>query len=741
MNSRHSYVLALAATLLILGCASPEGGRSAPEQAIQPGGWDTFSDSWVATDALGRSLPTHQTAGPLRRDRTVGIFYFLWLRGDRAGGPYDVSTILKEDPAAMSNPKSPLWGPLHAPHHWGESIFGHYVVDDPAVLRKHAQMLSDAGVDAILFDVSNQLTYKPQYMALLRAFAEYKEQGGQPPRIAFICPFWTPAKVVNELYRDLYEPGLYPDLWFRWRGKPLILADPEMLDLHTGFDQFHTPAELLPDRTLGQSFTIEKPGLERVGASAPTWHTTAGVTLSLYRGGPGGERIVSLRFDNVKDNEWLWLRFETGLDAGIYYLEMSDAVGKVGWWGHPQRELPQGTAFANGAPAAGVRTLRLIHSSERTRELRNFFTFRKPQPDYFQGQTHPDMWSWLEVYPQNVFTNASGEREQMSVGVGQNAVAGRLGSMSEEGAHGRSFHNGAMDTRPDAVLHGFNLAEQWERALREDPQFVFITGWNEWIAGRHAEFGGIRLPVMFVDQFDQEHSRDIEPMKGGHGDNYYYQMAGYIRQFKGARPIPAVSPRPIRVDGRFHDWRTVQPEFRDTIGDPVRRNYRGWDPNVIYTNDTGRNDLVVMKVSADKRNIFFYARTREALTPSTDPNWMLLFIDADADPRTGWMGYDFIVNRRSPGAATATLKRNLNGEYRWTAPVEIPFRAVGNELELAIPLSALNLQDLPRHIDFKWADNIQQTGDWSDFTLNGDAAPNDRFNYRAIFKDIRSDLQ
>ena len=29
---------------------------------------------------------------------------------------------------------------------------------------------------------------------------------------------------------------------------------------------------------------------------------------------------------------------------------------------------------------------------------------------------------------------------------------------------------------------------------------------------------------MFVDQFDQEHSRDIEPMKGGHGDNYYYQM-------------------------------------------------------------------------------------------------------------------------------------------------------------------------------------------------------------------------
>ncbi len=34
-------------------------------------------------------------------------------------------------------------------------------------------------------------------------------------------------------------------------------------------------------------------------------------------------------------------------------------------------------------------------------------------------------------------------------------------------------------------------------------------------------------------------------------------------------------------------------------------------------------------------------------------------------------------------------------------------------------------------IDFKWAENIQQDGTWSDFTLNGDAAPPDRFNFRA----------
>jgi len=59
---------------------------------------------------------------------------------------------------------------------------------------------------------------------------------------------------------------------------------------------------------------------------------------------------------------------------------------------------------------------------------------------------------------------------------------------------------------------------------------------------------------------------------------------------------------------------------------------------------------------------------------------------------------------------------------------------VGNELELAIPRAALGITSPSFTLDFKWADNIQQSGDWSDFTLNGDAAPNDRFNFRAIFK-------
>ena len=133
---------------------------------------DTFPDTWVATDALGRKLPAAAEVGPPRPDRTVGIFYFLWHGAHIQGGPFDVTKILAQDPYARSKPESPLWGPLHAPHHWGESLFGYYLTDDDGVLRKHAQMLSDAGVDVVIFDVTNQATYPEWYRALLRVWGE-----------------------------------------------------------------------------------------------------------------------------------------------------------------------------------------------------------------------------------------------------------------------------------------------------------------------------------------------------------------------------------------------------------------------------------------------------------------------------------------------------------------------------------------------------------------------------------------
>ena len=85
---------------------------------------------------------------------------------------------------------------------------------------------------------------------------------------------------------------------------------------------------------------------------------------------------------------------------------------------------------------------------------------------------------------------------------------------------------------------GHNFQEQWQRVFELNPPFVMVTGWNEWIAGRWGKPDG---PLVFVDQFDQEFSRDIEPMNGGHGDNYYFQLVANVRRYKGAPALPAAS--------------------------------------------------------------------------------------------------------------------------------------------------------------------------------------------------------
>ncbi len=693
--------------------------------------WDNFSDTWVATDSLGRSMSTFAQTGPPRPARSVGLFYFLWHGAHVQGGPYDVTRILAQNPQAMSQPDSPLWGPLHAPHHWGESIFGYYRTADAGVLRKHAQMLGDAGVDVVIFDVTNQVTYRDDYFALLREWSAFRQLGNRTPQVAFLTPFWDPPKVVRELWRDLYSTGQFRELWFEWEGKPLILADPALLLLREESAAQDHPAELKPGHVLGQTFETERT-LHSVGGRFPTWGTTrSAVTLTLRRAGPDGSVVARERFAQVHDNAWLQLKLATPLPPGTYVLEAGEPEGRIGWWSHGPDSFAAGHATTDGAAVSGDRTLRLLWSDAETDSIRDFFTFRKPQPDYFQGPTQPDMWSWLEVAPQHVFRNARGEEEQMSVGVAQNAVNGRLGSMSEPGALGRSFHDGKTGAGAGAVRWGLNFAEQWASALREDPRFVFVTGWNEWIMGRFNEFNGVKLPVMFVDQFDQEHSRDLEPMRGGHGDDYFCQFVDYVRRYKGTRPLPPLRSRPVKMDGSFADWVPVEPEFRDTVGDPVRRQHMGWDPKVLYTNSTGRNDLVAAKTSWTRREAAFYLRTREPLSSPEGSDWMLLFLDTDADARTGWLGYDAVVNRARPDARTASVERNVGGRYEWAPAGVAELRLGPSELELSVPWKTLGLRQAPARLDFKWADHPRPTGEWSDFTLNGDAAPNDRFNFRA----------
>ena len=183
---------------------------------------------WPATDALGRSLPLESEVGPPRTNRFVGIFYFInHLEGPRSpqfGGPYDVSKILALDPSAATNPASQFWGSNGVPHYWGEPLFGYYRSDDPWVLRRHAQMLADAGVDVLIFDTTNARSYPEVYTNLCEAFMAVRKSGGHTPEIAFMVNTRA-GETAAEIYQELYQPGRYRDLWFFWQGKPLMICD------------------------------------------------------------------------------------------------------------------------------------------------------------------------------------------------------------------------------------------------------------------------------------------------------------------------------------------------------------------------------------------------------------------------------------------------------------------------------------------------------------------------------------
>ena len=54
--------------------------------------WDTYSDTWGATDALGRTLPGNSLAGNPRPNKTLGMFCFM--ANDCAGSPVFDNTKL-----------------------------------------------------------------------------------------------------------------------------------------------------------------------------------------------------------------------------------------------------------------------------------------------------------------------------------------------------------------------------------------------------------------------------------------------------------------------------------------------------------------------------------------------------------------------------------------------------------------------------------------------------------------------
>ena len=397
------------------------------------------------------------------------------------------------------------------------------------------------------------------------------------------------------------------------------------------------------------------------------------------------------------------------------------------------------------------------------KEILNFFTFRPGYAGYTNNRVvQGGQWGWLSIYPQPLYCATKEQArekkpEQVTVGVAMNHSYefDLIAPMNGIGIMGRSYTHD-NETRyategDEASKWGYNFAEQFEYAIEADPRLIFVTGWNEWTAGRHESWPeGYASAVenAFPDQFNDEFSRDIEPTKGELKDHYYYQLVNLVRKYKGVRPIPAPgAAATIDITKDNTQWNEVGPYYAAYIGGTEDRDTEGAG-DVRYTEYSGRNDIIGARVARDGENVYFYVECFENITPYTDPLWMNLYIDADQENQ-GWESFDFVLNKTAPTADKATLERFTGNGYETETVGEVEYTVNGKYMQVKIPKAMLGLDGYDFTINFAWTDNVHDeadaapagetaykytrfSGDILDFYTSGDVAPGGRFKFSYI---------
>src|SRR5690606_30618750 len=147
--------------------------------------------------------------------------------------------------------------------------------------------------------------------------------------------------------------------------------------------------------------------------------------------------------------------------------------------------------------------LLLAPPSSVPEEAREFFTVRESwawsRIGAWFGDGH-EKWPWVDHTPQAYgWDTDPNSPTAMPVAVAQHPVNNI----------GRSHHGDVQPTGGDLRTgDGVYFQEQWERALDVDPELIFVTGWNEWVAMRFLNEGNVSMlgkppqkgETFFVDQ-------------------------------------------------------------------------------------------------------------------------------------------------------------------------------------------------------------------------------------------------
>ena len=302
--------------------------------------------------------------------------------------------------------------------------------------------------------------------------------------------------------------------------------------------------------------------------------------------------------------------------------------------------------------------------------------------------------------------------------------------MSERTANrGRGFDLSTMKNDPSKVAEGANYASQWERVLsgenNERIRFVNLTGWNEWIALKLSDSSD---RYFMVDQFDYEYSRDLEPMKGGYGDNYYMQTIQNIRKWKYSEAKHYKYEQKTVDVSSFDEsaWESAA-VYLDFTGECIGRDHPAFGGAFNYIDDTDRNDIASVRVLHDSKYAYFRVETVADITAyeSGDTGWMNILLQTGGGSH--FMSYQYALNKNVNGNSGSVSRYTADG--KWESFSNCDVYVQGNVMQVRVKLSDIGLSAKNFCMQFKVTDNVKKASDAASYYTTGDSAPIGRLSY------------
>ena len=276
-----------------------------------------------------------------------------------------------------------------------------------------------------------------------------------------------------------------------------------------------------------------------------------------------------------------------------------------------------------------------------------------------------------------------------------------------------------------------NFQAQWNTVLEmtheqraTDARFVFLTGWNEWVAEKLRQGDGTYFTC---DTFNAEYSRDIEPSRSsGMKDSAYLLTIINIHNdnFKPAvhYRYPATTPD---ITGDDAVWASA-PTYRDFTGECADRNFKAMAGDTVYTDTTGRNDIDTVSILRDEQYLYFRVACVDNVTAYTkgDEGWMNIWLKTASAGENLFCGYEYVINRSVDGNKSTVL--GADGKSVGEADVYV----YGKVMIVRVPLAVVGLDQNNYQIEFKVTDNVQDMeNDPLNLYSTGDAAPIGTLNF------------